>query len=180
MSDDEQASGDVGPGNIDGGAHNLTKKTGFRLKPTCTIRLRDSYLIKLEDPEADVGDDKPVGALLLAMQAVQRALEQCQKTGQKIQDKDKSLPDFSKQNYGDQHERDKNKKAGSALIRIRRATIFSETLKKMGQEKWAKIFEEARKYLPEKKRERAASSAATLVDNGDSIEDPDADFVMEL
>jgi hypothetical protein len=99
--------------------------------------------------------------------------------GQKIQDKDKSLPDFSKQNYGDQHERDKSKKTGSALIRIRRATIFCETLKKMSQEKWATIFEEARKYLPEKKRERAASGA-TLVENGDSVEDPDADFVMEL
>ena len=98
--------------------------------------------------------------------------------GQKIQDKDKSLPDFSKQNYGDQHQHDKNK-AGSALIWIRRAMIFCETLKKMNQEKWAKIFEEARKYLPEKKREQAASSA-TLVDNGDSVEDPDADFVMEL
>jgi hypothetical protein len=100
--------------------------------------------------------------------------------GQKIQDKDKSLPDFSKQNYGDQHERDKNKKAGSALIRIRRATIFSETLRKMSKDKWANFFEQARKYLPEKKRERATSSAVTLVDNGNSIEDPDADFVMEL
>ena len=98
--------------------------------------------------------------------------------GQKIQDKDKSLPDFSKQNYMDQHQCNKNKKASSALIRIQCMMIFCKMLKKMNQEKWAKIFEEAQKYLPEKKREWAASSTMTLIDNADSVEDPDADFVI--
>ena len=91
----------------------------------------------------------------------------------------KSLPDFSKQNYGDQHEHDKNKKARSALIQIWCATIFSKTLK-MSKDKWAKLFEHMWKYLPEKKREQATFSAVTLVGNGDSIEDPKANFVMEL
>lgn len=50
----------------------------------------------------------------------------------------------------------------------------------MSKDKWAKLFEHMWKYLPEKKREQATFSAVTLVGNGDSIEDPKANFVMEL
>jgi hypothetical protein len=48
----------------------LSLSQGFGLNQLVLSVFADSYLIKLEDPEADVGDDKPLGALLLAMQAV--------------------------------------------------------------------------------------------------------------
>ena len=50
--------------------HPLSLSQGFGLNQLVLSIFVDSYLIKLEDPEANIGDDKPLGALLLAMRAV--------------------------------------------------------------------------------------------------------------
>ena len=63
--------------------------------------------------------------------------------------------------------------------RIRRTTIFVQTLKDLKESQWDMIINNARAFLDPKKRSRDRSSSATVAVEEEEEEDPDADFVMK-
>lgn len=95
---------------------------------------------------------------------------------------DTKPPKFSADNFADtwialedtvQGMRGKTKKK-----RVRRATLFVQTLKKLNDSQWEAIIREASQFIKKKTR----SSSLTVVNSGPEDhpdEDPDADFIME-
>ena len=92
-------------------------------------------------------------------------------------------PKFSANNFADtwiavedtaQGIRGKTKKK-----RVRRATLFVQTLKRLDDSQWGAIIVEACQFIKKKPRNRSSSS--TVVNSGGDHpdEDPDAGFVMD-
>ncbi|KIL59277.1 hypothetical protein M378DRAFT_180872 [Amanita muscaria Koide BX008] len=153
---------------------NPAERKGFGLDRLVLRTFAFSHLAYLDGID-DFTVEKPIGALIYSMQAVGRALEYWQ-SGEKPESKP---PAFSSDNFNDKWE-DTKEPAGvrgkaTKKRKVRRATIFVQTLKDLPEEHWKKILNGAREYLDDqKKRERSStSSSATAVE-----EDPDADFKM--
>ncbi|KAF8347339.1 hypothetical protein F5887DRAFT_1175117 [Amanita rubescens] len=109
----------------------------------------NAHLVHLNDIDSLV-NSRPIGALLLSMQAVERALEYW-KEGERAK---KDLPEFSKNNFGDTFT-----KAEKNAKRIRRATIFVKTLERLTDAEWTSLIEEAREWLDDNRRARATSAS---------------------
>ncbi|KAF8332229.1 hypothetical protein F5887DRAFT_1080892 [Amanita rubescens] len=150
-----------------------SKRKGFGLGSLVLYTFANAHLAYLGN-DIDIVNEKPIGALLLSMQAVGRALESW-KSGVRSDPKD--LDEFSKDKYGDKYELSGK---GKATKRIRRATLFVKTLQQMKNEDWKYLIKEAREWI-DKTRVRATStaSASTLVEET-VFEDATEDFVMAL
>ncbi|KAK2467395.1 hypothetical protein APHAL10511_000630 [Amanita phalloides] len=136
----------------------------------------NGYLAQLGQFDEGLENEKPVGALILAMQAVGWALEQW-KTSELLVNKDK-LNHFSADNYNDIKKKDDNSKK---TICIHHVTVFVRSLHELSTVHWKMIISSAHEYLLKarmhKSRFHATSMASTLVEEE---EDPDADFIMDL
>ncbi|KIL54640.1 hypothetical protein M378DRAFT_18705 [Amanita muscaria Koide BX008] len=156
-------------------------KTGFCQNNLILHTFAHAHLahIKLEGVES-FGEEKPIGALLMAMQAVGRALEMWSDGTKSTA---KPLP-FSGDNYSDIYIKINNQ--SNKRRRLRRATIFVSTLKNIDKDTWDIILKLAHEYIETGTRRRGSSASASsnsaLVTGtqAEEIEDPDADFVMAI
>ncbi|KAM6490252.1 hypothetical protein JOM56_014229 [Amanita muscaria] len=161
---------------------SISSLTGFAQSDLVLRTFALAHLAALGDYD-DFSKEKPVGALILAMQAVGRALEHWT-TGEKL---DTKPPAFSADNYGDTFIKKEDSTSKSKLPgkrqRLRRATAFVSTLRNLGEPQWKSIIDTARRHIekprPKKSNNRIRSSSATAI-NDEELEDPDADFVMDL
>ncbi|KAL1740172.1 hypothetical protein HDZ31DRAFT_48028 [Schizophyllum fasciatum] len=114
-------------------------------------------------------DDPPIGALLLASQAVQRALK-CFETGEF-----RAPPNFfSAVNYGDHYELVKGR-----MKLINRATKFVATLRRWPSTTWVDIRTRAEAYLALDSLDDDDASRATTPEAGaEEDSDDDEDFIM--
>ncbi|KAG6912592.1 hypothetical protein DXG01_013567 [Tephrocybe rancida] len=101
------------------------------------------------------GDDKPVGALLLAMQAAQRGLL-FWKTGEFIDDKT-STGYFSFDNYGDKTAQDKKTKE---MVTTRHATKLLPSVKAFNDDRWRQLLTAAMEYLEPKKTKAGSTTSS--------------------
>ena len=141
---------------------------------------------------ANFEKEKPIGALLIAMQAVclcpylfhSNLLSQVGRALEIWKDGEKSLrkpPAFSCDNYGDTFVNVNNGAGKSKLRKVRRATLFVPTLQTFDNNAWEIIISTAREYLPEsKKRRNSSASSTTVAADAEEFDDPDADFLMVL
>ncbi|KIM49896.1 hypothetical protein M413DRAFT_43621, partial [Hebeloma cylindrosporum] len=110
-------------------------------------------------PERLSENEKPYGAFILALQAVQHALK-AWVTGEYVEPRG-SANHFSADNYGDRTER-KSDKGRTVNVLVRRATQYMPTVKALTKDHWEAIFEEISNILadnkPKRKRSRSASS----------------------
>ncbi|KAM6489425.1 hypothetical protein JOM56_015142 [Amanita muscaria] len=113
-------------------------------------------------------EEKPIGALLLAMQAVGRAFELWQDAGgvnpiKEAKEANRKIKPFSTDNYSDKKtEIRKNGLVQQDINRV--ATFFVPTIKQKFDEKyWEEILDGARVYASEvkTKRQRASSSVSS-------------------
>ncbi|KAM6488993.1 hypothetical protein JOM56_015546 [Amanita muscaria] len=145
------------------------EKKGFGENSLVLYTFANAHLAQIQAISEDVEKEKPIGALLMSMQAVGRALEIWI-------DGDKSLrkpPAFSYDNYGDTFA--KIHGYPKKLRKIRRATFFVATLKSLKEEIWKRIINLALENLDTKENVTQNSASNS---GADEIEDPNADFVM--
>ncbi|KAF8808307.1 hypothetical protein BYT27DRAFT_7222942 [Phlegmacium glaucopus] len=116
------------------------------------------------DPERLSEKEKPYGAFILALQAVQHALK-AWTTGEYVEPRG-SANHFSADNYSDRTER-KSDKGRTVNVLVRRATQYMPTVKALTKDHWEAIFKEIANILadnkPKRKRSRSASSHGSEV-----------------
>ncbi|KAM6491212.1 hypothetical protein JOM56_013451 [Amanita muscaria] len=149
----------------------LSKVPGFGENRLVLYTFANAQLAQIQAISEDVEKEKPIGALLMSMQAarVGRALEIWI-------DGDKSLrkpPAFSYNNYGNTFA--KIHGYPKKLRKIRHATFFVATLKSLKEEIWKRIINLALENLDTKENVTQHSASNS---GADEIEDPNADFVM--
>ncbi|KAG6809099.1 hypothetical protein H0H92_001622 [Tricholoma furcatifolium] len=130
-----------------------------------------TYLLLFDDPFELLRMDKPVGALLLAMQAVQRALS-FWKTGELVVDTSPAGR-FSFDNYGDKTTVDKVTKQ---LTLHRRATLLLASINYWDDDYWHMLIKNAAEHLEDfhlMKRQASSTSRPSS-----EVFDVDADFVL--
>ncbi|KIL58388.1 hypothetical protein M378DRAFT_318324 [Amanita muscaria Koide BX008] len=152
---------------------NPAERKGFGLDQLVLRTFAFAHLAYLDGID-DFTVEKPIGALIYSMQAVGRALEYWQ-SGKKPESKP---PAFSSDNFNDKWE-DTKEPAGvrgkaTKKRKVRRATIFVQTLKDLPKPHWDRIINKARQFIEEQTKPRDRSSSMTVVEE----EDPDADFKM--
>ncbi|KAM6491427.1 hypothetical protein JOM56_013201 [Amanita muscaria] len=151
---------------------NGAEKKGFGENSLVLYTFATAHLAQIQGVSEDIEKEKPIGALLMSMQAVGRALEIWI-------DGEKSLrkpPAFSYDNYGDTFA--KIHGYPKKLRKIRRATFFVATLKNIKEEVWERIINLALENLDTKKEN--ATQNSVLNSGADEIEDPDSNFVMAI
>ncbi|KJA20449.1 hypothetical protein HYPSUDRAFT_203766 [Hypholoma sublateritium FD-334 SS-4] len=169
--------------------NNIIRKKGMFQNELILYTLSHAHLIKYDDipnPDNLEDDEKPVGALILALQAVEHAFK-LRRTGEHIEPTS-STGYFSCDNYGDYIEQKivdtgkKGSKQGS-LIRVanRRASRFLKSTAALTDTNWRDIFTTAAGYLGSSKKRKARRSLSStgLPEQGDSseiIEDPSMEF----
>lgn len=132
------------------------------------------HLAGLEDIETQ--QEKPVGALILSVQAVRPAITSWTgvlipaqqvgralgffKTGKFMMDSS-AAHHFSADNYSDrvQHIEVRGARGRYRKIKEKRATAFIPSVKAFDEGRWTKILAEAREYLPERKKSHARSTS---------------------
>ncbi|KIL55990.1 hypothetical protein M378DRAFT_182088 [Amanita muscaria Koide BX008] len=156
---------------------NPAERKGFGLNQLVLRTFALAHLAYLDGID-DFTAEKPVGALIYSMQAIGRALEHW-KSGKKS---DKKPPPFSSDNFGDKFEDVKGPTGLRGKVqktRIRKATIFVDTLKDLKKEHWDTIIDEGRVFLQDiRKKVRDRASSATVVE--DLVQDPDGGFKLVL
>ncbi|KAJ7478444.1 hypothetical protein FB451DRAFT_184415 [Mycena latifolia] len=115
----------------------------------------------------------PVGALLLSMQAVERAL-QFWRTGEHINPHN-SASHFSIENWGDHA--DPNDKRTSERTLIRHATKYLPTVKNWPTERWDELNAAAAEFIDLGNRKRGASSRSASDASGDDLV-PEEDVII--
>ncbi|KAF8657963.1 hypothetical protein AX14_007772, partial [Amanita brunnescens Koide BX004] len=147
----------------------------FGLNPLVLRTFALAHLASL-DGNDDFTQERPVGALILAMQAVGCAIEHW-KDGEKPNTKP---PAFSANNFADTWLSNKDAAGTCGKVpktRLCCATIFVQTLKDLEASHWDKIINEACIYLEPKKKSCDHLLSTTVAEEEE--EDPDTDFVME-
>ncbi|KAK0439938.1 uncharacterized protein EV420DRAFT_1582957 [Desarmillaria tabescens] len=153
------------------------KKSG-RFRNILILRtLAEAHYVSLDA----IGDieavPKPAGALLLAIQAVERTLGMYQ-TGSLVIDTSSS-GHFSVENWGDKWERSMSGKPR----RIRRATRFLQMVKDFDNTTWKKILDPVKKLVDDsasKRKRRTEMTTATTSSVGESIDfEDDGQAVLE-
>ncbi|KAF5328797.1 hypothetical protein D9619_011528 [Psilocybe cf. subviscida] len=138
-----------------------------------------SSVEEIPDPLNMKKDEKPVGALILALQAVEYALKRWE-TG--TYNKASNTADyFSFDNYGDVTEK-RIQLTGTTKKLVShfnpRATKFMQTAQGLKDEQWSHIFENATDFLVRSKKKRrgctSGSSATTVVEADEDDESEQA------
>ncbi|KAK2461359.1 hypothetical protein APHAL10511_006621 [Amanita phalloides] len=149
---------------------------GFGESALVLSTFANGHLTQLGQFNEDLGKEKLVGALILAMQAV---LAEHLNNGRFVIDKDKPNH-FSADNYGDIIK--KNDSSKKALC-ICHATISIHSLCQLSDAQWATFIDNAHQHLfkprTNKSQLHAISMASTLVEEEEE-DDPDAKFNMDL
>ncbi|KAF8799804.1 hypothetical protein BYT27DRAFT_7221912 [Phlegmacium glaucopus] len=142
--------------------HQVIADWGRLQNPLVLYTLALAHFAEWEDvpdPERLNEDEKPYGAFILALQAVQHALK-AWTTGEYVEARG-SANHFSADNYGDRTER-KSDKGRTVNVLVRRATQYMPTVKALSKDHWDAIFAEISNILadnqPKRKRSRSASS----------------------
>ncbi|RXW11913.1 hypothetical protein EST38_g13943 [Candolleomyces aberdarensis] len=116
---------------------------------------------------------KPCGALMMAIQAVNRALEYSL-TGQvKIPPGNNKTGHFSEDNWRD-YEKLTTVDGKEYRKQVKQATVFAKTIDAMDEQRWAKIIKAAKAYVRKRdpdRFDRAKVSAAPLLDAKNSSDD---------
>ncbi|KAF8868320.1 hypothetical protein BD779DRAFT_1480573 [Infundibulicybe gibba] len=154
-------------------------KKGLFQTPLIIRTFAEAHFAGLEDL-TDPIDDKPVGALLLSVQAVERALG-FWSTGAFVADTSTGSH-FSADNWGDTMERRKAEGSSSSAIKtgtykVRRATKYLASVNNFSAEHWENIFQEARELLAERQRKKKRTSS-TASSAPDIIEDDTSDVIL--
>ncbi|RXW18632.1 hypothetical protein EST38_g7222 [Candolleomyces aberdarensis] len=116
---------------------------------------------------------KPRGALMMAIQAVNRALEYSLDGRVKIPPGNDKTGHFSEDNWGD-YEKLTTINGQEGQKQVKRATVFAKTIDAMDERRWARIIEAAKSYIGKRdpdRFDRAKVSAAPLLDAEDSSDD---------
>ncbi|KAK2464469.1 hypothetical protein APHAL10511_003512 [Amanita phalloides] len=141
----------------------------------------NGHITQLRQLEADLENGKPVGVLLLAMQAVGCAL-QCWESGELSDEKPKH---FSLENYGDT--RITVKMDGPLKkVKVQHATVFASSLCNMSDAHWVNIISKVQKHLLRDRnnaipqsRDHSGTGSSTLVNDDEEL-NPDGDFIMDV
>ncbi|KAJ7249897.1 hypothetical protein C8J57DRAFT_1079295 [Mycena rebaudengoi] len=124
-----------------------------------------SKYVSPEDP------NPPIGAMILSIQAVERALR-AWSTGKLVLGK-KTSDHFSKDNWGDTI-----KHVNGNRIKDKRATKYVPTLLAFKNSQWARIYEAASEYVEKKKKTGSSRSSSMDASMADIQSDEDDDFVL--
>ncbi|KAF8227160.1 hypothetical protein L208DRAFT_1298057 [Tricholoma matsutake] len=149
------------------------KKKGFLQHHLILHTFTLVHLVGLEDID-DQTDDKLIGALILSMQAVGRALR-LRKMGTSYSSSNTDTH-FLADNYGDKVVRIKGPNGRWKHVPEKRAMGFVPTIKGWNQERWEDLIMEAKEFFPDKKKKGHVRSASQA-----SLEAMDVeveDFVM--
>ncbi|KAM6499936.1 hypothetical protein JOM56_005444 [Amanita muscaria] len=163
-------------------------RTGFLKNDMILRTFGIAHLASIGTGLDNFEEEKPIGALLLAMQAVGRAFELWQDAGgvdpiKEAKEANRKIKPFSTDNYGDKKtEIRKNGLVQQDINRV--ATFFVPTIKQKFDEKyWEEILDGARVYASEvkTKRQRASSSGSSVASSSRiKVNDPHRDFVMDI
>ncbi|TFK69003.1 hypothetical protein BDN72DRAFT_959847 [Pluteus cervinus] len=144
------------------------KKKGFFQNPLIIRTFAIAHLATLnpkdvDEPEADSDGKKrwPMGALILAAQSVEHALN-AWTTGTLIT-KQGPAGFFSSDNYGDHTKRQTDPQTGRAItVNINRATCYIPTIKNFKDEHWEKIYEGAKEFFEQKNHDEDDDDGAEV------------------
>ncbi|KAF8232851.1 hypothetical protein L208DRAFT_1269963, partial [Tricholoma matsutake] len=131
----------------------------------CTFTF--AHVKDLEDIE-DRSDEKPIGALILSMQVVGRALALY---GKDVRETSSAAYYFSADNYGNWVTHKKGSHGQWKNVAEQHATAFMPTIKGWTQECWDEIIAKAKSFLPEKKKKNHGQSSSCASSEGIDIED---------
>ncbi|KAG6835350.1 hypothetical protein H0H93_002301 [Arthromyces matolae] len=131
-----------------------------------------AHLINFDSPTDAIRKDKPIGALLLATQAVERALT-FWKTGELVEDRS-ATGHFSADNYGDKRVHDRVSKM---IILTRRATRFLSSVKALDDNDWEELISEATEYLPKVSKGKGRASTSSRPNS--EVYEVEEDFVLK-
>ncbi|KAF8875842.1 hypothetical protein BD779DRAFT_1475902 [Infundibulicybe gibba] len=152
-------------------------KKGLFQTPLIIRTFADAHVSGLEDPSmAATASEKPIGALLLSVQAVEHALG-FWTSGAFVADTSPSQH-FSADNWGDTV---KQRKASTSsdktgTYKVRHATKYLASVKNFKPDQWKYIFDEAEEYIVERRRKKkrnpptkAGPDSAIIIDEDDDI-----------
>ncbi|KAJ6517195.1 hypothetical protein C8R47DRAFT_1254521 [Mycena vitilis] len=121
--------------------------------------------------------ERPVGALLMAVQAVQRTL-QFWRTGVYINPVPMLRVNYFSSDNWDDHTVTNPNPNGKKDKLVRRATMFQSTVKAWDDERWNEVMKEAREFVEVVSNRRRAGSSRSASDADDSMYSEDEDVII--
>ncbi|KAM6491052.1 hypothetical protein JOM56_013291 [Amanita muscaria] len=154
-----------------------SKKKGFLAADMIMKTLGLAHMAKLPEVLCNFGAERPIGALVLATQAIDHILEQW-KTGEFVP----SNKEFSAVNYANKEVfatpvMDPVQKQKTVKKTItHHTTMFFDAMESFTPERWNMIINNAREYVPEKRTTKKLKREIQLPDDIIIIEDESCNF----